>query len=143
MPLLLIPAIHRATHRIGLYLDLLREHGLSQGEAHILAHLADSGSASVGELHEVLAHKRSTLTSILDRLVKRGFVTREADTEDRRTFVVALTRAGKPVAAHVHRHMLELERVVRRKFSGATLESFVAVLSAIEEAADQRARSSK
>ena len=42
MALRLVPPIHRATHRIGLYLADLREHGLSQGEAHILAHLATS-----------------------------------------------------------------------------------------------------
>ena len=84
-----------------------------QGEAHILAHLADSGSASVGELHEVLAHKRSTLTSILDRLVERGFVTREAGIKDRRTFIVELTRDGKRVAVETNRHLLDLEQAVR------------------------------
>jgi DNA-binding MarR family transcriptional regulator len=143
MQLLLIPAIHRATHRIGLYLALLREHGLSQGEAHILAHLARSGPATVGKLHEVLAHKRSTLTSILDRLVLRGLVTRDADTKDRRTFVVALTRTGKRVATETHRHLLGLEQAVRRKFTADALDTFVAVLAAIEEAAERRTASPK
>jgi DNA-binding MarR family transcriptional regulator len=68
MALRLVPPIHRATHRIGLYLADLREHGLSQGEAHILAHLATSAPATIADLHAGLAHKRSTLTSILDRL---------------------------------------------------------------------------
>jgi DNA-binding MarR family transcriptional regulator len=138
MRLLLVPAIHRAAHRIGLYITLLHESGLSQGEAHILAHLAESGAATVGELHKGLAHKRSTLTSILDRLVARGFVTRETGTEDRRTFVIALTRTGRPVALRTQRHLLELESAVRRKFSGETLGSVVEALAAIEEAADRR-----
>ena len=68
MSLRLVPPIHRATHRIGLYLADLREDGLSQGEAHILALLATSAPATIAELHRGLAHKRSTLTSILDRL---------------------------------------------------------------------------
>ena len=72
MPLRLIPHIHRATHRIGLYLADLREFGLSQGEAHILAHLAKAAPATINDLHRGLAHKRSTLTSILDRLTERG-----------------------------------------------------------------------
>jgi DNA-binding MarR family transcriptional regulator len=143
MRLLLIPAIHRATHRIGLYLALLREHGLAQGEAHILAYLAQSGPATIGALHTALAHKRSTLTSILDRLVERGFVTRASGTVDRRTFVVSLTRKGKPVAKETLRHLLDLEMAVRRKFSGATLDAVVAVLAAVEEAANQRPRSPK
>jgi DNA-binding MarR family transcriptional regulator len=116
---------------------LVGEHGLSQGESHILAHLVDSGPATVGELHRGLAHKRSTLTSILDRLVERGFVTREAGTTDRRTLIVALTRTGKRVARETHRQLLGLEQVVRRKFPGAAIETFVAVLAAIEVAADR------
>ena len=135
---MLIPAIHRATHRIGLYITLLHESGLSQGEAHILAHLAQSGATTVGELHKGLAHKRSTLTSILDRLVERGFVTRETGTKDRRTFVVSLTRTGRPVAMRTRRHLLELETAVRKKLPGHAVDTAIAVLAAIEEAADRR-----
>jgi DNA-binding MarR family transcriptional regulator len=143
MRLTLIPAIHRATHRIGLYLALLRDHGLAQGEAHILAHLAQSGPATVGTLHVALAHRRSTLTSILDRLAERGLVTRETGTKDRRTFVVALTPKGKRVARETLRHLLALETGVKRNFSDATLDSFLAVLAAVEEAANDRAASPK
>ncbi len=65
MPLSFVHPVHRATHRIGLYLDKLGEPGLTQGEAHILAMLAHSGPAKVAELHRGLAHKRSTLTTKL------------------------------------------------------------------------------
>jgi len=97
----------------------------------------------VGELHTGLAHKRSTLTSILDRLVERGFVTRETGSQDRRTFVVSLTRKGKPVATQTLRHLLDVERAVRRKFSGETLDAVVAVLAAIEQVASARTGSAK
>src|SRR5712691_2851726 len=98
MPLRLVPHIHRATHRIGLYLADLREFGLSQGEAHILAQLAASAPSTIADLHRGLAHKRSTLTSILDRLVDRGLVTREVGASDRRTFVITPTAKGTRVA---------------------------------------------
>ena len=97
-----MPPIHRATHRIGLYLaDLRDDDGLSQGEAHILALLATSGPATIADLHRGLAHKRSTLTSILDRLAERGFITREVGESDRRTFVITPTAKGKQVARQV------------------------------------------
>ena len=143
MPLQLIPAIHRATHYVGLYLDELREQGLSQGEAHILAHLAHSGPATIGELHEVLAHKRSTLTSILDRLVERGFITRDVGQADRRTFVIELTRSGKRVALRTHKHLLEIEDAVTAKFPAPVLANFSAVLAAIAAAAHQRTSARK
>src|SRR5206468_5568227 len=106
-------------------------------------HLAQSGPATVGALHKALAHKRSTLTSILDRLVERGFAARETDTEDRRTFLVSLTRKGKRVAIKTRRHLLDLEMAVRREFPGDVLDTAVAVLAAVEDAADRRSQSPK
>src|ERR1043165_3303044 len=101
MSLQLVHPVHRATHRIGLYLDDLHERGLTQGEAHILAMLAHYDPANVSDLHRGLAHKRSTLTSILDRLARRGLITRTVGTEDRRTFLVAPTAPRRTVAARV------------------------------------------
>ena len=131
----LIPPIHRATHRIGLYLADLKRHGLSQGEAHILARLARSSPATVGELHADLAHKRSTLTSILDRLVERGLVTRQAGVADRRTFVIDTTAKGQRVAADVRRHLAALEAAVGRQVTAAEINAFLKVLAAVEEEA--------
>jgi DNA-binding MarR family transcriptional regulator len=131
----LVPPIHRATHRIGLYLADLKRHGLSQGEAHILARLARSSPATVGELHADLAHKRSTLTSILDRLVERGLVTRQAGVADRRTFVIDTTAKGQRVAADVRRHLAALEAAVGRQVTAAEINAFLKVLAVVEEEA--------
>jgi MarR family transcriptional regulator for hemolysin len=140
MLLRLVPSIHRATHRIGLYLAALRSDGLSQGEAHILAHLATSSPASITDLHRGLAHKRSTLTSILDRLVDRGLITRDSSATDRRTFIIALTAAGKPAARRVHRHLSDLEAAIRAHVSAADLHTFLNVLGVIEHEAHRRSR---
>jgi DNA-binding MarR family transcriptional regulator len=131
-----VPAIHRATHRIGLYLAALPEPGLSQGEAHILALLAASSPATIAELHQGLAHKRSTLTSILDRLADRGFITREVGTTDRRTFVVALTAGGRSVARRVHERLASLEARVAAQVSTTDLRGFANVIAAVEVEAD-------
>jgi DNA-binding MarR family transcriptional regulator len=134
----LVPAIHRATHRIGIYLADLREFSLSQGESHILAQLAASGPASVADLHRGLAHKRSTLTSILDRLVERGLVVREVSPADRRTFIITPTARGRRVARRVHRHLEELERAVVAGVSADEVRAFTKVLAAVEHEARQR-----
>ena len=101
MGLKLIPAIHRVTHQIGFLLEQAADLKVTQAEAHILAHLAEHGPSSVAELHQALAHKRSTLTSILDRLAARGLVTRDVSPRDRRSFVIALTGKGARLAARV------------------------------------------
>src|ERR1700704_3603367 len=119
MPLRLVPPIHRATHRIGLYLAGLRDDTLSQSEAHILAQLA-----TAAELHRGLAHKRSTLTSILDRLVERGLITRAVGEQDRRTFVITPTARGKRVAKQVHDHLTGLERGIARRVTSDDVRGF-------------------
>ena len=141
MPLRLVPPIHRATHRIGLYLADLRDEGLSQGEAHILALLATSGPATIADLHRGLAHKRSTLTSILDRLADRGFISRDVGADDRRTFVITPTAKGRRAARRVHRHLADLEQAVARRMTSADVRSFERVMAAVEEEAHRRTRS--
>ena len=138
MPLRLVHPVHRATHRIGLYLDDLRERGLTQGEAHILALLAHSGPANVAHLHRGLAHKRSTLTSILDRLAKRGLITRAVGETDRRTFVVRPTAKGRKLSHRIRRHLSALERAVIRRVSAADIKGFNRVVAILEQEAHQR-----
>ena len=140
MPLRLIPSIHRATHRVGLYLATLREHELSQGESHILALLAASSPATIAELHRGLAHKRSTLTSILDRLTARGLITREVGADDRRTFVITPTAQGLRVARQVQRHLTALEAAVARTVTSEDLRGFRNVIAAVEDQAHQLTR---
>ena len=143
MALHLVPPIHRATHRIGLYLADLRDDGLSQGEAHILALLATSAPSTIAALHRGLAHKRSTLTSILDRLAERGLVTRAVGAEDRRTFVITLTAKGQQIARRVHRHLSDLEEAVGRRVTADEVKTFLKVVSAVEDEAHRRTQQRK
>ena len=138
MPLKFVHPVQRATHRIGLYLDQLGEKQLTQGEAHILALLADSSPTTVNDLHRGLAHKRSTLTSILDRLTERGLITRKVGQSDRRTFIVSLTSKGRKLATRVSRHLSELESCVRRQVKSSDIKAFAKVLAIVESDAGHR-----
>ena len=133
-PLRLIPEVHRATHRIGIYLDSL---GITQGEGHILSHLAASGDSTIAELHRALAHRRSTLTSILDRLSERQFITRQSDPKDRRSFIVRLSKKGKTVAAQVHRELARIEESALNGVTGNQFQCIVEVLQTLEKVADR------
>jgi len=134
MALLLIPQIHRTTHQIGLYIERSGL-GLNQGEAHIMAHLSSAGDSTVGELHQAFAHKRSTLTSYLDRLAERRLIRREVRSQDRRTFVISLTPAGKLMARKIHRHLETLEKAALRGAKPGKTKAFTDVIGAVEAAA--------
>jgi DNA-binding MarR family transcriptional regulator len=138
MPLQFIHPVQRATHRIGLYVDELGEQSLTQGEAHILALLAESSPLTVAELHRGLAHKRSTLTSILDRLNDRGLIARKVGQLDRRTFVVSLTIKGRKLARRVRRHLDNLEKRVLRRLNRTDIDRFSKVLAILESEAASR-----
>jgi len=140
MPLRLIPEVHRATHRIGIFLDSL---GITQGEGHILSHLAASGDATIADLHRALAHRRSTLTSILDRLAERGWITRETDPKDRRSFIIRLSKNGRSAAAKIYRELERIEGQALGEVSKQDLRTVAAVLQSLENAADQTARRKK
>jgi DNA-binding MarR family transcriptional regulator len=132
MRLELIFSIHRATHRIGLY---IQRHApdLTQAEAHILCHLHEFGDSALSDLHRAFAHKRSTLTSVLDRLDARELVTRESSQKDRRSFVVRLTPSGKKKAAKIHRQLESLEARVLRANDRRAVEAFGQVIRNLEE----------
>lgn len=134
MPLYLVPRIHRTTHQIGLYIERSGL-GLTQGEAHIMAHLVSAGDCTVGQLHKAFAHKRSTLTSVLDRLAARGLIRRELRAEDRRSFAVSLTPTGQAVGRKIYRHLQALERAALAGARPDSLEAFLATIQAVEEAA--------
>jgi DNA-binding MarR family transcriptional regulator len=129
--------LERASHQVGLYLqEALRDLALTQAEIHILAHLATEGPSTVGELHASFGHRRSTLTSVLDRLEARGLVTRSTNPADRRSVVVTPTGTGSIVAERVRTVVEDLERRVTEGTSPAEQGGFFAVLDAIDHATE-------
>jgi len=132
MALRLIPHIHRATHRIGLHIEALEDPRVNQAEAHVLAHLASAGEATIGQVHRAFGHKRSTLTSILDRLEERRLIVRTSDARDRRTFVITLTRSGRAAATRVVEHLQAFESRALQGCAPADVRAFLRVLERFE-----------
>jgi DNA-binding MarR family transcriptional regulator len=133
----IVPAIHRATHAVAMLLDRAADLGVTQAEAHVLSHLAEHGASTISEIHQAFGHKRSTLTSVLDRLESRQLITREIHAEDRRSFVVALTRQGRSSATKASAHLDAIEAEVRKRFTRADLDAFDRVVTAVAELASR------
>lgn len=137
----LIPFVHRATHRIGLWLDAAQPAlRVTQGEAHLLAHLAEAGTSSVKALHSAFAHKRSSLTSYLDRLERRGYVLRTLHPKDRRSFLVSLTPAGAAAAARIHRRLAALEAAAWGQLATRDIHALRGALQALQDATEVQKR---
>jgi MarR family transcriptional regulator, organic hydroperoxide resistance regulator len=129
----IIAALERATHAVALWIESSpRELGVSQAEAHVLAHLARHSGSTINDLHRGFGHKRSTLTGILDRLEGRGLIRRAAHPTSRRLVSVELTDAGRGLAERVRASLDELEAAVRGQVGGEAVEAFLGVLRAFE-----------
>ena len=100
--------------------------------AQIAAHLANAGESTIGEVHRAFGHKRSTLTSILDRLEERRLIARTSDDRDRRTFVVSLTKGGRAAARRVMHHLEAFERRALQTAAPADVRAFLRVLERFE-----------
>lgn len=137
MTLELIPHIHRATHAIALALAADPALEVTQAEAHVLAHLHETGEARISELHARFGHRRSTLTSVLDRLEQRKLVERRSDPDDRRSFIIAPTRTGRAAAAAVHRALAAIEHEAFADLSAAQRARVANMLGAIATAAER------
>ena len=133
-PLRLIPAVHRATHRVGLWLEREAAPDVSQAESHVLAQLAAEGPQTVSALHASLAHRRSTLTHVLDRLEERGWAKRAVTAGDRRSFTVALTAAGTRAARRAHAALARLERAALKGVPAARVAEIAALLDRLARA---------
>jgi DNA-binding MarR family transcriptional regulator len=127
--------IHKAGRQVERYLEpLVRRLGLSNREAHLLSYLRSYGPCSVGLLHGIFGHPRSTLTSMLDRLESNGLVTRDTRREDRRSFMVDLTARGTERAELVRTILVELEDRIHSGLGAGDLEGFRKVMAAVASA---------
>jgi DNA-binding MarR family transcriptional regulator len=135
----LVPAIERASHAIALWIEAaLKDIGMTQAEAHILGYLARMGRCSINDLHCDFGHRRSTLTSILDRLERRDLVRRIPHPTSRRSVMVEPTEQGLSAGQRITALLDKLDASVRDGTVRGDVEAFHHVIAAIEEATNDR-----
>ena len=130
-----VRALHRTTHcTLHALSSALADLHLSTAEINALANLADRGALSVRELSAETGTRATTLTGVLDRLESRGYLTRELDASDRRSFRLPLTEAGRAAAARVRAAVADIESDALARLSATQIAGFHAVITALQEA---------
>ena len=87
-----ILALQQAVHHtLAALAAALADLDLTASETNALANLADGRPRSVRELSADTGTRATTLTGVLDRLERRGYLARELDAADRRSFRLTLT----------------------------------------------------
>ncbi|WP_377271553.1 MarR family winged helix-turn-helix transcriptional regulator [Peterkaempfera sp. SMS 1(5)a] len=116
------------------YEEAAAARSLTGAQAKVLA-LLRRGPMPMRHIAQTLSCEPSNITGIVDRLESRGFVTREADPQDRRVKLVAATDAGReaseelrdslnfarePLAALGEEERATLRDLLRRMLEGAS-----------------------
>lgn len=94
----------------------------------VMAHLAASGGMPQLEIVRVTRLKPPTVSVLLRRMEEEGYITRQADENDRRAIHVALTEKGKAFDRDCLSRMLTNDERAMRGFSEeetATLKAFL------------------
>ncbi len=80
---------------VGNYTPFLKPLGLTYTQYIVMMVLWEKESVNVGQLGEILYLDAGTLTPLLKRLEKAGYVTRERSREDERITIVSITKEGE------------------------------------------------
>jgi MarR family transcriptional repressor of emrRAB len=121
--------------------ELLRSHGLAEGELRVLMLLygQPDGSATPGGMVTNTAHSPANITRIADGLVERGLITRLPSAADRRCVTLRITRRGEALVRVLLPMVSERTRRTFDGFSSAEIQSLTADLQRVARALAQAA----
>lgn len=112
--------------------------GLVVSHGNILDILYDNnGKLTMREISEGINRSKSTVTQLVDKLLKSGYVTKKADLEDKRISYIELTEKG----LKIKNDFKEIsENVIREFFKDFTKEETEILLSLLDRVIDNFAR---
>ncbi|HEY2550122.1 MAG TPA: MarR family transcriptional regulator [Streptosporangiaceae bacterium] len=127
-------ALQRAAHAsLQVLAAELVDLDLTASEINALANLADGRGRTVSELAAAVGARPTTLTSVLDRLERRGHITRGTRPGDRRVVLIELTASGRRAAATIRQALAGLERRALGDLPAEVIAGLRAGLAALTE----------
>jgi DNA-binding MarR family transcriptional regulator len=111
-------------------MDVLKPHGLSATQYNVLRILRGAGSegASCKDIGARMVTRDPDVTRLMDRLEKRGFLTRDRAKEDRRVVTHRLTPDGLDLVNALDGPIEEAHQHAMRHMGKAKLRELVALL---------------
>ena len=103
-------AVYNASRAMNsCYRPLLDRIGLTYSQYTVMLVLWENDQVALRDLGELLHLDSGTLSPLLKRLEKQGFITRRRDTDDERVLRVALTDEGRDLRAQAKKVQAEVE----------------------------------
>ena len=97
----------------------------------VLKNLRNSNDLNQSELAELTGKDHPTLTRIIDLLCKKGLTERRMDTDDRRSFIIHLTKKGEDNVANWSPKVAEIRMKAWENLSEDDYENLKRILNTI------------
>ena len=132
----LIYLISMAQQKLWTYLKTaLRSEGIrvTPAQSGILFLLKQENGRSMSELSKALSTDNSTITGLVDRMEKLGFVRRDVSPTDRRMFRIYITPEGEEESNRARTVIEKVNEQIKSGFSEKEIQIFKEVLSSFFE----------
>ena len=114
---------------------------LTPREIHTIAAIGDFKNINIKELGDSFGVSKSAASQMINKLVKKGFVTKSNPPDNNKEFRLILTDAGKKVYfIHEDFHQIHKDEIKNKleKFSKKDLEAAKSILNVIQETIEDR-----
>jgi len=128
----LISKIHQISARI--FARMLKQYGIEDinpAQGRIMFALWQNDGIAINDLSKETSLSKSTLTSMLDRLEKNGFLRREPSNRDRRKIYIWRTEKDKSFQKQYVRVSEKMTDMVYQGFTEEEMENFERMLKRI------------
>lgn len=125
---LLMPRIARR-----ILLSFFQTVAIPQTQLFTIMALDDLGPSRLTDLKKKLQIAAPTVTGIIDRLEKQGYVTRTPDTQDRRAIYIHLTPKGDQIAKKLRATLKKRWLEILVKLSQEDCENYLTILKKIQQ----------
>ncbi|UOK43105.1 MULTISPECIES: MarR family winged helix-turn-helix transcriptional regulator [Flavobacterium] len=111
----------------------LREHGfkITIDQWLVIKCILENPTITQHELSELVFKDNASVTRIIELLIKAGYLEKETNPEDRRKFMLHVTKAGEEVIKNVHEVVLQNRSIALNGINQKELETADAVLRKI------------
>jgi len=128
----------RVMRRVYDYYDQrLSAFDLTPSQFFVFNALCMGDGITVGEIGERVYLDSSTLTGIIDRMERSGYVERRPNPDDRRSVLVYLTPKARELSPRILEFADELDATLRKPFSRQEMNDFENVLRILAETQNQ------
>ena len=118
----------------------IRQYQLSSSEFAVLDFLYQNGRQPIQQIAEMISVTSGTITYVLDKLLKKGYLIRKRCPKDKRIFYADLTPQGHNFIAQIH---TEYIRFLDDLFCEYTEDKKKSLLTALHELYEQIQKQSK